>query len=331
MEEKLNALIRLGVSRRATDIHFIRRDEDLTISLRQPEGLLKLEQDVFDGALFEYLKFRMGLDLTRLHVPQSGAGCIAGTDCRFALLPSGGMETGVLRLMQADAALGLEELSDDGEVTEFFRSLSCRRQGLVLFVGPTGSGKTTTLHAILRQASRVSGLKCVSLEDPVEIPDDSYLQIQVDEEEGLTYERGIEELMRHDPDVICIQEVRTASAASRLFTAALTGHFALATIHAGDGRECLWRLKDLGIPEDLILEQLDAVVSQRLYPPADNKQDSGKRKEVCIHEIITRKEIACLLETGVYPPGFWRLQDLADQAAADGRIPEKEARRDFPE
>lgn len=108
MEEKLNALIRLGVSRRATDIHFIRRDEDLTISLRQPEGLLKLEQDVFDGALFEYLKFRMGLDLTRLHVPQSGAGCIAGTDCRFALLPSGGMETGVLRLMQADAALGLE-------------------------------------------------------------------------------------------------------------------------------------------------------------------------------------------------------------------------------
>lgn len=329
MEEKLKALICLALFRKATDIHFVCRGNNLEIALRQPEGLVALQQDIFDVKLFEYLKFRAGLDLTRLHSPQSGSARIGGTDCRFALLPSKGLETGVLRLMQMDAALGIGDLSRDPAVTDFFRHLAGQRQGLVLFVGPTGSGKTTTLHAILREASLVHDLKCVSLDDPVEIPDSSYLQVSVDEERGLTYERGIEELMRHDPDVICIQEVRTSSAAARLFTAAFTGHFVLATIHAGDGRECLWRLRDLGIGEELIREQLDAVVSQRLYAPA-GENPAGHGREVSIHEIIRKKEIRYLLDKGVYPAGFRRLEDLVHRAAADGIIRQQDADCDFP-
>ena len=240
------------------------------------------------------------------------------------------METGVLRLMQTDTSLHIQDLSSDTAVTEFFHKLAGRTKGLVLFVGPTGSGKTTTLHAILREASLVHDLKCVSLEDPIEIPDPSYLQIGIDEENGLTYERGIEELMRHDPDVICIQEVRTPSAAAKLFTAAFTGHFVLATIHAGNGRECLWRLRDLGIGEELIREQLDAVISQRLYPAAGCRGVSENRKEVCLHEIITKPEILHLLDKGVYPPGFRRLEDIVHQAASDGSIRAEDAARDFP-
>ena len=330
MEEKLLALIRLARNRRASDIHFIRRGNSLEISLRQPDGLVQLQQDIFDASLLEYLKYRMGLDLTRLHSPQSGSGALAGTDCRFAFLPAQDMETGVLRLMQTDTSLHIQDLSSDTAVTEFFHKLAGRTKGLVLFVGPTGSGKTTTLHAILREASLVHDLKCVSLEDPIEIPDPSYLQIGIDEENGLTYERGIEELMRHDPDVICIQEVRTPSAAAKLFTAAFTGHFVLATIHAGNGRECLWRLRDLGIGEELIREQLDAVISQRLYPAAGCRGVSENRKEVCLHEIITKPEILHLLDKGVYPPGFRRLEDIVHQAASDGSVCREDALRDFP-
>lgn len=325
MEQQLISLIRLARNHKATDIHFTRRKRTLDISFRQPEGLTPLKQDIFGPSLFEYLKFRTGMDLTQLHSPQSGAATIDGIDCRFAILPGRIMETGVLRLMQADVALEIDELSWDPEITGFFHSLAARTQGLVLFAGPTGSGKTTTQHAILREASLIQDLKCVSLEDPVEIQDESYIQVAVDEEHGLTYERGIEELMRHDPDIICIQEVRTYVAASRLFTACLTGHFCLATIHASDGRESLWRLKDLGIPETLIREQLDAVVSQRLY-----MDPVTGRKEVCIHEIIRRPEIFYLLEYGSYPKEFRPLAELVHEAAEAGYILEADADRDFP-
>lgn len=325
MEEVLLALIRLALRRQTSDIHLLRQGSLLQVALRQNDELVVIEQDIWDGELFEYLKFCSGMDLTKPLVPQSGRLSVKGLSCRFAVLPSGGRETGVLRLLNTRKDLGIDDLSDRKEVTEFFRQICSWRQGLVLFTGPTGSGKTTTLHAILRQASLVYHHKCVSLEDPVEIPDDAYIQLAVSESAGLTYEQGIEELMRHDPDVICIGETRSASVCRKIFTASLTGHFTLSTIHAKDGRECLYRLMDLGIPVSQIREQVSAIVSQRLY------ENPKTNQKVCIHEIITNKDIRQILDTGQYPPEIPKLEDLVREACENGNIPVCQAQQDFPQ
>ena len=323
MEETLEALVRMAQSHQATDIHFVRDRNRLEVSLRQNERIVPVRQDIWQGDLFEYLKFRADMDLTKPRQPQSGTLVIHDVACRFAVLPNGGRDTGVLRLMNASRELSIDELSEDTEITGFFHEIARWRHGLVLFVGPTGAGKTTTLHAILREASLLYGHKCVSLEDPIEIPDDSYIQLQVDTKRGLDHERGIEELMRHDPDVICIGETRSPSVCRKMFTASLTGHFTLSTIHASDGKECIFRLLDMGIQADQIREQLSAVVAQRIY-----EMEKGGR--ICIHEIITKKAIEQILKTGQYPDDMQRLADKVWRAVEEGIVSELQAQGDFP-
>lgn len=324
VEDILQALIRLALHRRASDIHLIRQGNSLQIALRQNDQLVPVAQDIWDGELFEYLKFRAGMDLTRPSDPQSGRFAVDGMSCRFAVLSGSGKENGVLRLLNTRSDLDIDDLSDRKDVTDFLHHLCSWRQGLVLFTGPTGSGKTTTLHAILRQASLAFHHKCVSLEDPVEIADDAYIQLAVNKSTGLTYEQGIEELLRHDPDVICIGETRSPAVCRKIFTASLTGHFTLSTIHAKDGRDCLYRLMDMGITPAQIREQVSAIISQRLY---ENPQT---KRKVCLHEIITRQDIQEILETGQYPIHVRKLEDLVWEAAQNGTVPHWQAAQDFP-
>lgn len=164
---------------------------------------------------------------------------------------------------------------------EFFNSLVPLRQGLVISVGPTNSGKTTTLHALLHEIAKTKKHKVVSLEDPIEIEDDSYLQLQINESMGFTYDVGIEQLLRHDPDIICIGETRNSYTAKMVLRASLTGHFVFTSIHAKDGKECIRRLEDLGVSKKDLASVCTAIISQRLYSRGDSK--------VCVYEIMDQK------------------------------------------
>jgi type II secretory ATPase GspE/PulE/Tfp pilus assembly ATPase PilB-like protein len=171
---------------------------------------------------------------------------------------------------------------------EYFRKLTSLEHGLIISCGPTGSGKTTTIHALLSMIVQNGKRKIVSLEDPVEIHSPHFLQIPVTA--ALSYEAGIEQLMRHDPDVIFIGECRSSYTARMAVRAALTGCLVFTTLHAGSGKECLHRLVELGAARDDLACVLKGVFSQRLIV---SQSETGKE---CIYELWDENTLENLFE-----------------------------------
>lgn len=325
MEDLLYDLISYAIEKNASDIHFICSKNDLKIQLRCQNQMLDMYQDIWKPSFFEYLKFISKMDLTNPFVPQSGQFkfnfCGKDIFCRFSVIYNHQIQTGVLRLLNNSALIGLEDLSLWHEDLDFFKSLLYLRQGLVISCGPTNSGKTTTLHALLHEIALLGKHKVVSLEDPIEIEDSNYLQLQINESMGFSYDVGIEQLLRHDPDVICIGETRNAYTAQMMVRAALTGHFVLTTLHAKNGLECLSRLMNLGINKIDLYNVVTGVFSQRLY--------SSKNGKVCVYEILTQKDIQFMLDHQKYPDKVKTLQDKIREGFKKGYIQDEQAKYDL--
>ncbi len=318
-------LISYAIEKKASDIHFICSSTDLKIKLRCQNKMLDMYQDIWKPSFFEYLKFISKMDLTNPFIPQSGQFKInylgKDTFCRFSVIFNHQIQTGVLRILNNSTSIELENLSLWNEDLLFFNSLLHLRQGLVISCGPTNSGKTTTLHALLHEISLLGNHKVVSLEDPIEIEDSSYLQLQINESMGFTYDVGIEQLLRHDPDVICIGETRNEYTAQMVVRAALTGHFVFTTLHAKNGIECLSRLVNLGVNKMDILNVITAVFSQRLY--------ASKKGKVCVYEILTQKDIEFILENNKYPNNVKTLSDKIKDGIKKGYIQDEQAKYDL--
>ena len=203
----------------------------------------------------------------------------------------------------------------------FLESLIHARRGLVIACGPTNSGKTTTLHAILHAIAQRSMHKVVSLEDPIEIQDPSYLQLQINEELGFTYEKGIEELLRHDPDVIFIGETRNSYTAKMVVRSALTGSLAFTTLHASNALEAIQRLEDLSVSTYDLKNTLTALIGQRLYQGPNGKE--------CIYEVLSGQDLQYALEHKAYPKGFKTLSNEIQEALDAQRIQDPQARFDL--
>lgn len=250
-QENLHQLLEYASMRKATDIHLTLIHDHLEIQFRIREQIVPLIQDLWDQSIFEYLKYIAGMDLTNPFIPQSGqfAWKLEGKTIfyRFSILRNQDLQTGVIRILNTHINMTIDELTTKQAHRDFLKQLIYARKGLVIACGPTNSGKTTTLHAILHAISKNSGHKVVSLEDPIEIEDPLYLQLQINEEIGFSYEKGIEELLRHDPDVLLIGETRNSYTAKMVVRAALTGSLAFTTLHASNTLEALERLYDLGI------------------------------------------------------------------------------------
>lgn len=324
MDDLLKNLIEYAILKKASDIHFILQQNRLKIKLRTQTEMLEVYQDIWQPAFFEYLKFISRMDLTNPYTPQSGQFkvCINHHDvyCRFSMLHNNHVQTGVIRMLNTMHAIELDALSLCKYDTEFFQSLIPLRHGLVICVGPTNSGKTTTLHALLHEIAKEKKHKVVSLEDPIEIEDDSYLQLQINEGTGFTYDVGIEQLLRHDPDVICIGETRNSYTAKMVLRASLTGHFVLTSIHAKDGKECIRRLEDLGVSKQDLLSVCTAIISQRLYSNGD--------KKVCIYEIMDQKTLDYVVRYGKYPQNFKTLSSKITEGIKKGYIMDTQAEYD---
>lgn len=288
MNELFEKLLMLALKHNASDIHLQLQDDVLKISLRCANGIIDLKQS-FDFSLFHYLKFMANLDLGNVGMPQSSNFTyrLKGNSYffRFSFIQTIQVQSAVLRILNNHKKIVLSELSKDTKQNDIFKRWTRFRGGLTIISGPTGSGKTTTLNAILETIADNKRLKVISLEDPVEIHSDNYLQLQVNEKMNLDYEEGIKQLLRHDPDVIMIGEVRDQATAKTLIRCALSGHMIFTTIHAKSCVEVIYRLLDFGVKENELKQVLTSITNQRIFP---NKTGKGR---ICIYEIMEKTNI----------------------------------------
>ncbi|MDD7281383.1 MAG: ATPase, T2SS/T4P/T4SS family [Erysipelotrichaceae bacterium] len=321
MEQLLKDLIQFALEKKCTDIHFVLKNHHLDITFRTEKGLETIIQDIWNENFFEYLKFKANFHLTNPFLPQSSQFEINSISCRFSVIINLSIQTGVLRILNQKQNLTIEQLCHDQKTIADFYSFVNKRSGLIIFSGPTGSGKTTSLHAILHEIS-VRGLhKVVSLEDPIEIRDEKYLQLQINEQQGFTYEKGIEELLRHDPDVIFIGETRNSYTAKMVLRACLTGHLVFTTIHAKNGIETINRLIDFGLPLKELEMVLTSIVSCRLYNSIYGKE--------CVYEVLSKENLEFVIKNRKYENQFSTLKRKIKKNLDDGLIIDQQAEYDL--
>jgi type IV pilus assembly protein PilB len=266
----VDTLLTDALASRASDLHVEPEAAGLRVRLRI-DGLLRDRGRIpqhLAGQVVSRLKLVAGLDITERRRPQDGRiqARVENqvVDLRVATMPTLWGESVLVRLLPTGSAgLDVEDLGFPDVVRSRLVAGLRRPQGLVLITGPTGSGKTTTLYAGLRAVMDHS-TKVLTLEDPVEYVLPGIHQTQVDSRIGLTFERGLRHLLRHDPDVMLVGEIRDRETARLAVEASFTGHLVLATIHTNDAPSAVTRLRNLGVDRYVIAAALTLVIAQRL-------------------------------------------------------------------
>lgn len=267
----VNALLGEAVRVGASDVHFESTAQGLRVRMRR-DGVLRDVQQLgsnFQSGVLSRLKVVAGLDIAERRLPQDGRARVhvdgRDIDIRVSTLPALHGESLVLRLLDSGSA-GTRSLGDLGissAVQAAWEQLVARTSGLVLVTGPTGSGKTTTLYAAL-SARSTPGVKVVTVEDPVEYRLDGVVQLPVNTKAGFGFANALRAILRHDPDVILVGEMRDTETAEVAVQAALTGHLVLSTLHTTDATGALARLTEMGVPAYLLAATLQGVLAQRL-------------------------------------------------------------------
>ncbi len=269
--EEVNRLLRAAIELGASDIHFVPWKNDLHVRARV-DGVMRDMSVVprsLRASVIARIKVMGQLDIAERRLPQDGrvSISIAGVDMdlRVAILPSSIGEEAVLRIayIGKQGLKTLEDLGLDGQTLSRLRHSLRHPAGAIIVAGPTGSGKTTTLYAALAELH--DGTRTiVSIEDPVESRIEGVVQVEVNTRAGLTFARGLRSILRADPDVIMIGEIRDLETAEIALHAAMTGHIVLTTVHAQSSAAALVRLRDLGIGEASLGTSVRSVLSQRL-------------------------------------------------------------------
>lgn len=289
----VNDVIAKALAHRASDIHFEPRADRLVVRIRVDGVTSQLTEinSSMQAAVLARLKVMGGLDIAQRRMPQDGRlGIRAGgqlMDLRIALLPTTFGEQAVLRILQGGGTkgpLGLSELGMDPATEAILRRAIERPYGAIITVGPTGSGKTTTLYAALGVLDD-PGRVIVTIEDPVEYQMPGAAQTEIDPPAGFTFARGLRTILRSDPDVILVGEIRDEETARIAMQAATTGHLVLSTLHAQSASSSIVRLKDMGVDPGLLASSLNCIVAQRLvrrlclrcreaYEPTDSEREN---------------------------------------------------------
>jgi len=266
----INDLVEKAASLEASDIHIEPTGSNLRVRYRI-DGLLQPGINIHKSMqpqIISRIKIIGGLDISEQRLPQDGrtffkAG-IREFDLRISVIPTFHGEKSVIRLLdRKKAALPLEELGMPEEDLGHYRAIIERPQGLILVCGPTGCGKTTTLYSSLEKINK-DHLNIVTIEDPVEYNLLKINQIQVNNKTGLTFAKGLRGVLRQDPDVIMVGEIRDGETAAIAIQSAMTGHLVFSTLHTNDAASSVVRLIDMGIEPYLISSTLKCVISQRL-------------------------------------------------------------------
>lgn len=266
----VNQIIANGVAQRASDIHFDPQETELKIRYRV-DGVLRTERSLpkhMQSVITARVKILGNLNITENRTPQDGR--IKSTvnfkpvDIRLSTLPTIYGEKVVMRILDlSNAANDIDKLGFTEKNVALFRSMIARPNGIVLITGPTGSGKSSTLYAALSHLNDEE-VNIITVEDPVEYQLNGINQIQVKEEVGLTFAAGLRSILRQDPDIVMIGEIRDLETAQIATRASLTGHLVLSTLHTNSAVESISRMQDMGIEPFLLSSSLVGIMAQRL-------------------------------------------------------------------
>ena len=287
----VNSIIERAITERASDIHLEPREQAYIVRMRV-DGLMREILTIpkhLQNAVISRFKIMSGLDISERRVPQDGRFNVRvrdkDIDLRVSTLPTVYGEKIVARLLdKSGGRLSREAIGLVGaDLEKYERMIHCR-SGVVLIVGPTGSGKSTTMYTMIGDLNS-SDVNLVTLEDPVEYNIDGVNQVQINEKTGMTFASGLRSILRQDPDIIALGEIRDGETAEIAMRAAITGHVVLSTIHTNDAVGTIERLQDIGVEPYMISTALKGVVSQRLvrricprcsaaYTPDDEELDA---------------------------------------------------------
>ena len=266
----INGIISQAIKQRASDIHFEPYEDQLIIRFRV-DGILKevLSQDSRIASLvIARIKIISRLDISERRLPQDGRVSLSlgdkSVDVRVSTLPSSYGERIVLRLLDKQSAqINIDDLGLPKPILNNYKKSLKSSEGIILFTGPTGSGKTTTLYAGLRDLSD-SSQNILTVEDPIEYTLKGIGQTQVNTKTGYTFAKGLRAMLRQDPDVMMVGEIRDIETAQIAIQSSLTGHLVLSTVHTNSAVGAITRLRDMGIESFLLSSSLRSIISQRL-------------------------------------------------------------------
>jgi type IV pilus assembly protein PilB len=264
------SILAQAVGEGASDVHFEPEEGELRIRFRV-DGVLKEAAHVpkrMIGAVISRLKIMSELDIAEKRVPQDGRVSVAveerRIDLRVTTLPTQRGEGATIRILdEGNSQRSLDDLGMDGSARARFEDAFHQAYGAVLVTGPTGSGKSTTLYAALADLNEIEK-KIITIEDPVEYRIDGINQMNVNRKAGLDFATGLRSILRADPDIVMVGEIRDAETARIAIEAALTGHMMLTTLHTNDAPGAIARLTEMGIETFLTASAVDCVVAQRL-------------------------------------------------------------------
>ncbi len=339
-------ILRRAVYLGASDVHIIPRNEKPLIQFRVDNRLIPYQwlNKSQSERVISHFKFLACMDIGEKRRPQTGSMSFTVQkdiiSLRLSSLPASGYETLVIRILPHNQILPIEQLSLFPSKATEIRSLLANSHGLIILVGPTGAGKSTTLYSLLQYAKEFDHRNIITLEDPVENRAVDVLQVQINEKAGMSYSVGLKAALRHDPDIIMIGEIRDAETAQIAVRAALTGHLILTTMHTRDARGAIYRLLEFGISLTDIEQTLLGVVAQRLLelncpicPTVCSPycHFSKRSKRASVYELLYRDSLKRVLEEelkgGKHVQSYRLLKDEIKKAVALGYIREEEYKK----
>jgi len=267
----LNQILLQAYKEKATDIHIEPFEDELRIRTRIDGVLYDIKPPdnirYFQDTLLSRIKIMSSLNIAEKRLPQDGRFKVKtqeqDLDLRVSFLPTPYGESCVIRILNSVKLYSFEELGIAGEERKHLDILLAKSHGIVFLTGPTGSGKTTTLYSCLAELNQLD-TKVITIEDPVEYQMKGIIQIQVHPQIGLTFANGLRSVLRNDPDIIMVGEVRDSETAQIAIQMALTGHLVFSTLHTNDAASGVTRLMDMGIEPYLIASSIECFIAQRL-------------------------------------------------------------------
>ena len=295
----VDRILRAGLLLHASDVHLDPAADSVRVRFRIDgalEEVLRIPA-AMQNAVTSRLKVLASLDIAERRAPQDGgfswrmggAGAFAASplDVHMATLPVRHGERVTLRLLETGGKrLGIAELGMSDSDRAAFEAVLRRPHGLVLLTGPTGSGKTTTLYAAIQELMKGEPLNIITVEDPIEYEIPGVAQAEVDSADKVNFAKALKSLLRHDPDVVMIGEIRDSDSLDAAVKAALTGHLVLSTLHTNDAKSSVTRLVDMGLDPNLVPATLRLAVAQRLVrrlcPECRTKGVRGWEPKGCV-------------------------------------------------
>lgn len=314
IEGDAKLLIQAAMSNNVSDIHIMPKSEEYDIYFRTSGRLFLYEsKDLSWGKrLISHFKYLANMDVGEKRRPQTGSASMVlmekneEVELRFSTMTNVLLyESLVIRVLKAQQNNNNQVITYFPQDIKQLRGLTRRKSGLILFSGPVGSGKTTTIYQLLRELIELDPIQIITMEDPVEIFEERFLQTEVNEKAGITYDLLIKSSLRHHPDVLLIGEIRDEETARMAIRGALTGHLMIATIHAKDTRGVIARLQELAISDEQLRQTLIGVISQRLVPrycptcqgacQAACQVIKSNQKRAAIFEVLAQEELSNVL------------------------------------